>query len=65
MGGNQWHWATSLIGGASSSNCLSVCLSVSVCLLLFLSYPMIPSPNSSKGTTEGTAATAAVHWRAL
>src|SRR6218665_2956023 len=41
--------ATSRIGDASSSNFLSV----SVCLFLFLSFAMIPSPNSSNGTTEG------------
>src|SRR6218665_828008 len=40
--------ACSLICSASSSNCLSVCLSGSV-LFLFLTFPVIPSPNSSKG----------------
>jgi len=44
--------ATSLIGRASSSNCLSVCLSRSV-LFLFLRFPMITSPNSSNWTTQG------------
>jgi len=57
--------ATSLIGGASNTNCLSVCLSVSVCLFLFLSFPIIPYPNSSNGTTEGISATAPLHWRVL
>src|SRR6218665_2384032 len=59
--------ATSLIYAetAAVTVFLSVCLSVSVCLFLFLSCSMIPSPNSSNGTTESIAATAAVHWRVL
>jgi len=34
-------------------------------LFLFRTFPMIPSPKTSNGTTEGIAATAAVNWRGL
>jgi len=53
--------ATSLIDGDNSSNYLSV----SVCPGCVIKFSMIPSPNSSNWTIEGTAATAAGHWRVL
>src|SRR6218665_1411233 len=53
--------ACSLIGVASSSNCLSV----SVCPVVLLNFPMIPSSKSSNGTTDGIATSAAMHWQVL
>jgi len=40
-------------------------LSVWVCAVSFLTFPMIPSPKTSNRTIEGIAATAAVNWQVL
>src|SRR6218665_426944 len=50
--------ACSLIGVTSINNCLSVCFALSC---FFLNFPMIPSPKSSNGTTDGVATSADMH----